>query len=193
MVTEEEAIRQLADADASARRQAADRLGAIGGMQAITPLVRALWDEDWGVRALAENALWQIWCRSGDEAVDLLLHDGIQALERKAYAEAVATFTEVVARAPEFAEGYNKRATTHYLMGAYAQAITDCEATIARNPVHFGAMSGEGLCCLALGKFKKARECFRRALAVNPNMPGVQQNLAAVEVALRAEGNGGDA
>lgn len=192
MTAEEEAINGLQARDPGARRQAADRLGAIGGSQAVGPLLQALRDEDWGVRALAEHSLWRIWCRSGDSAADALLQEGIQAMERKAWAEAVAKFTQVVERVPEFAEGYNKRATTYYLMGAYAQAIADCGATLARNPDHFGALSGQGLCHLALGELRKARDYFRRALAVNPNMPGVQQNLAAVERSIHAAGNGGD-
>jgi Flp pilus assembly protein TadD len=77
-------------------------------------------------------------------------------------------------------------------MGEYTQSIDDCEATVARNPYHFGALSGEGLCYLALRKLDKAQEFFRRALAVNPNMPGVAQNLAAVERSLLAGGNGSD-
>ena len=192
MTPEEDAIRQLHEQDSTARRQAADRLGAIGGASAVEPLVQALRDEDWGVRTIAEHSLWQIWCRSGDGTADALLQEGIGALERKAWAKAVATFTQVIERVPEFAEGYNKRATTYYLMGKYAQAIADCDATIARNPHHFGALSGEGLCYLALGQLRTARDCFRRALAVNPNMPGVEQNLAAAERALHASGNGFD-
>ncbi len=191
MTTEEDAIKQLQGGEMVARRQAADLLGVIGEEGAVEALVQALRDEDWGVRTIAEHSLWQIWCRSGDAAVDALLQQGIQALEREAWAEAVATFTQVIERAPEFAEGYNKRATAYYLMGEYAQSITDCEATVARNPHHFGALSGEGLCCLALGQLKRAQESFRKALAVNPNMPGVEQNLAATERSLQAGGNGG--
>lgn len=187
---EEEAINQLRDGEDTARRQAADLLGTIGSARAVEPLVHALRDEDWGVRTIAENALWQVWCRSGDAAVDALLQQGIHALEQKAWEEAVATFTMIIERAPGFAEGYNKRATTYYLMGQHAQAIADCEATIARNPYHFGALSGEGLCYLALGRLRKARDAFRSALAINPNMPGVAQNLVAVERSLRGDGNG---
>ena len=191
MTPEEDAIKQLQMGEVVARRQAADLLGAIGGTGAMEVLVRALRDEDWGVRTIVEHSLWQIWCRSGDAGVDALLQEGIQALEREALAEAVAMFTQVIEQAPEFAEGYNKRATVYYLMGEYAQSIADCEATVARNPYHFGALSGEGLCCLALGQLRKAQDLFRKALAVNPNMPEVERNLAGTERSVLAGGNGG--
>jgi tetratricopeptide (TPR) repeat protein len=189
-MTEEEALRLLRSGGAMERRQAADLLGQIGRSQAVEPLIHALRDEDWGVRVIAEQALWLIWCRSGDAGADALLREGMQAVEEKMWDVALAKFTQVIERAPDFAEGYNKRATTYYLMGEYEKSIADCEATIARNPVHFGALSGEGLCHLALGRFQKAREYFLRALEVNPNMPGVQQNLAALDRALRSRGNG---
>ncbi len=192
MTSEQQAIQQLREGDGTVRRQAADRLGEIGGAQCIEPLVQALRDEDWGVRTIAEHSLWSVWCRSGDAEVDGILQEGIRCLGRKAWEEAVAAFTRVIERAPDFAEAYNKRATTYYMMGKYPQAITDCEATVARNPYHFGALSGEGLCYLALGRLHKARDAFRRALAVNPNMPGVMENLAAVERSLRGAGNGSE-
>ena len=191
-MSEKDAIKQLQEGEMVKRRQAADRLGAIGGDTSVEPLVRALRDEDWGVRTIAEHSLRQIWSRSGDAAVDAMLQEGVRALEREAWTEAVATFTQVIERAPEFAEGYNKRATAYYLMGKYAESIADCEATVAKNPYHFGALSGEGLCCLALGQLQKAQEYFKRALAVNPNMPEVEQNLVATERSLHARGNGGD-
>lgn len=190
-MSEKEAIRQLQEGEMVARRQAADLLGGIGGATSVEPLVRALRDEDWGVRTIAEHSLWQIWSRSGDAVVDVKLQEGVQALKREAWTEAITIFTQVIEQAPEFAEGYNKRATAYYLAGEYTLSIADCEATVARNPYHFGALSGEGLCYLALGRLKKARKLFRKALGVNPNMPGVEQNLAATERSLHAGGNGG--
>lgn len=191
-MSEQDAIKQLQEGEMVERRQAADLLGAIGGDTSVEPLVKALRDEDWGVRTIAEHSLWQIWSRSGDAAVDAMLQEGVRALEREAWAEAIATFTQVIQRAPEFAEGYNKRATTYYLMGEYRRSIADCEATVARNPYHFGALSGEGLCCLALGQLRRARELFQKALAVNPNMPAIEQNLVVTERSLHAGGNGGE-
>lgn len=189
-MTEGEALRLLRLGGAMERRQAADLLGQIGGSRAVEPLIHALRDEDWGVRVIAEHALLLIWCRSGDSGVDALLREGVQAMEEKAWDVALEKFTQVIEGAPDFAEGYNKRATTYYLMGEYEKSIADCEATITRNPAHFGALSGEGLCHLALGRFQKAREYFLRALEVNPNMPGVQENLAAVDRTLRSRSNG---
>ena len=105
-----------------------------------------------------------MWIRSGVAEVDALLVEGVEAMERRDFGEAERIFTRIVARAPDFAEGWNKRATVRYLAENYEGAIADCEATLARKPYHFGALSGQGLCHVALGQHREAAALFRRAL-----------------------------
>ena len=81
--------------------------------------------------------------------------------------------------APDWAEAWNKRATARYLARDFAGAIRDCEATLARKPHHFGALSGQGLCHLALEQYAPAAALFRRALAVHPSLAPVRANLQA--------------
>ena len=75
----------------------------------------AIRGNDPALAAKAETALWQVWCRSGIREVDLLLRQGIEAIERQEPEEALALFTRIIERAPDFAEGWNKRATVRYL------------------------------------------------------------------------------
>ena len=100
-------------------------------------------------------------------------------MERRDFAGAVAIFTRLVDAAPDWAEAWNKRATARYLMRDFAGAILDCEATLARKPHHFGALSGQGLCHLALEQYAPAAALFRRALAVHPSLAAVRANLQA--------------
>ena len=151
--------------------------------------LRALHDENLETVAAAEAALWEMWCRSGHAAVDAELRAGIAQMERREFAEAAATFSRVIDRRPGFAEGWNKRATVRYLMEDYAGAIADCEETLARNRAHFGTLSGQGLCHMALGQPGEAAKCFRRALEVHPRLANARQNLAAAQ-SLLVQGNG---
>ena len=180
-----QAISTLQNGNTAERREAAEVLARFGDQRAAQPLAQALRDQDYLVREIAEQALWSIWHRSGRAEVDARLQEGIVEMQRRALAQAVDIFTEVVAMAPDFAEGYNKRATTYYLMQEYEKSIRDCEATLARNPVHFGALSGAGLNYLELRNFNKALEYFERAVAVNPNMPQIQQYIEAIKKFLR--------
>ena len=127
--------------------------------------------------ARAADALWQMWHRSGDPALDAMLRQGIDAMERRHIDQAEAVFTRLIQAAPAFAEGWNKRATARFLAKDYPGSIADCRETLARNPHHFGALSGQGLCHLALEQYKEAAELFRKALAVHPHLGGARANL----------------
>ena len=166
-----EALRALADVET--RRAAALWLGQKGLMDDAPALVQALRDQDPLVRASAEQALWQVWSRSGDDEVDGLLALGIEQMSAREGDAAVETFSRVIARRPDFAEGWNKRATVHYLLGAYAKSVAVCDEVLKRNPHHFGALSGYGMIYLQLDQPARALEYFERALAVNPNLSSV--------------------
>jgi tetratricopeptide (TPR) repeat protein len=125
----------------------------------------------------AAAILWQLWHQSGDAKLDALLRDGIAAMERQDLRAAEEIFSRLITTAPQFAEGWNKRATVRYLVKDYDGSIADCRETLARNPNHFGALSGQGLCHLALAEYAEAAALFRRALAVHPHLGGARQNL----------------
>lgn len=183
--TREALIQHLNEGNLERRRNAAGVLGDIGEGAAVPSLLDALKDEDEVVRTLAEHSLWAIWSRSGDPKIDALLQEGIHLVQSDRLDEAIDKFDEVVKGAPEFAEGFNWRARAYYLMGQYERAIADCEETIKRNPMHFGALSGEGFSYLELGKPEQALRFFERVLAINPNKPKIESLVKQLKEALR--------
>ena len=152
-------------------------LAETGVMADVPKLAAALRDDDPLVRKLAERAMWEVWSRSGDAAVDRLLASGIEQMSAREGELAVQTFTEVIRRRPDFAEGWNKRATVHYLMGEYQKSLADCDEVMKRNPYHFGALSGYGMIYLQLDQPAKALDYFQRALKVNPNLDSINQTV----------------
>ena len=148
-------------------------------------LVKRLRDDDPLVRGFAERALWQLWTRSGDAAIDRLMAEGIGQMQSGRHREAIATFSDIIRRKPAFAEGWNKRATVLYLAGDYQRSLRDCDEVIKRNRYHFGALSGYGQIYFHLEQHDKALAYWRRALDVNPNMPGVELNIQGVEEFLK--------
>jgi len=79
----------------------------------------------------------------GRSRLDSLLREGSRRSSAKILPTAAAVFTRLIEEAPTFAEGWNKRATVRYLAKDYSGAIADCRETLARNPNHFGALSGQ--------------------------------------------------
>ena len=184
-LTRGEALEAIAQPEASARLAGVERLGAIGRMPDAQRLLVRLADTDEKVRAYAVAAMWQIWSRSGDPAIDKLFARGLEQMQSMAFTEALATLNTVVQRKPDFAEGWNKRATLYFLMGEYDKSLKDCDEVLKRNKHHFGAMSGAGQIHMQLGNPKKALEFFRRAVDVNPNLDGPAQMIPLLEQHLR--------
>lgn len=137
----------------------------------------ALRGDDPAEAGRAAAGLWQMWHQSGDPELDAVLRQGIDAIERQELQASDEIFSRLIRAAPGFAEGWNKRATVRYLARDYVGSIADCRETLARNPSHFGALSGQGLCHLALGEYQEAADLFRRALTVHPHLGGARANL----------------
>ena len=183
--TRQEALAALTSGDAATRATGVVWIAQHGAAADSGPLYERLRDEQPMVRSLAEQALWMLWSRSGDEAVDRLLERGVDEMQAGRHADAIATFSEVIRRKPAFAEGWNKRATALYLAGEYQRSLADCAEVIKRNPRHFGALSGAGLVNLELEQQRQALAWFRRALEVNPNMGSIEAEARRLEELLR--------
>jgi tetratricopeptide (TPR) repeat protein len=179
------ALEVLRQGTATEKLKALELLARLGEMSVMPALVQAMRDEDARVRDAAQNVMWAIWLRSGDDDIDTLMAEGEQLMEQEEYAEAVEIFDQIIARAPQFAEGYNKRATVYYLMQAYDKSIADIHRTLELNPVHFGALSGMGLCYLGLEEPRQALGWFERAVAVNPNLDSIQHYIQQIREFLR--------
>ena len=179
-LTRDQALKQLSSNSADLRGAAVRRLGEVGRFADSNLLVKRLSDEDEDTREAAEAALWAVWSRSGDARVDALFKKGVNQMNSAGAEEAIATFTEVIRIKPDFAEGWNKRATVLFFQKRYTESLADCDEVIKRNPYHFGALSGYGQIYSQLKEWDKALEYFERALAVNPNMTGVAVNIEAL-------------
>ena len=183
VLAREAALQALKSPDVAERERGVVGLARNGRLADAPALVAALRDRDESVREAAEQALWIVWSRSGNAQVDKLFARGLEEMNGGRFDDGIATFTRVIELAPEFAEGWNKRATLYFITGEYRKSLADCDQVMKRNPAHFGALAGYGQIYLRLDDPEKALEYFKRALAVNPNMESVE---AAVQVLERA-------
>lgn len=127
-----------------------------------------------------ERQIWEIWLEPSDPAVQTLMEYGVTAMERGEYGVALETFDKMVVLAPEFAEGWNKRATVHYLLGNLNESLADIDATLELEPHHFGALAGRGLVYVKLGDYEQALSAFEDALEVSPQSAGPLANAKAL-------------
>ena len=180
-----EALAALDDPQTEKRAEGVVWLANHGRIDDQPLLLKRLHDESAFVREFAEQGLWLLWARSGEAEIDRLMGVGVDQMQAGRHREAVATFSDVIRRKPDFAEGWNKRATVHYLAGDYRKSLADCAEVVKRNPAHFGALSGYGQVYFQLEEYEKALQWWRRALEVNPNMTGVEINIKGTEELLK--------
>ena len=131
-----------------------------------------------------ETQIWALWFDSGSEEIDQMLRAGDIALSTGSFDRSYALLNGVIERRPDLSEGWNRRATLRYLMGDYEGSIADIDETLKREPRHFGALSGLGLCHLALGNEEEALAALERALIHNPHMAGVKQRVEKLRTLL---------
>ncbi len=128
-----------------------------------------------------EDRILEIWSQSGSDAMDLLLERGRKSLEDGDFPKAIEHFSALIDHAPDFAEGYNMRATAYFLMGKYGLSIGDVQRTLALNPRHFGALSGLGIMLEEIGDKPHALEAFKAAQALHPFHDDVNDAIKRLE------------
>ena len=176
-----EALSGLASADDLNRVQAVAWIAGNGSGEDSKLLLERLSDDSPAVREVAEQGLWVLWTRSGDEEIDALMLKGVVELQSGQLFDSITTFSEVVRKKPDFAEGWNKRATALFLAGELKKSLSDCDEVIKRNPDHFGALAGFGQIYFQQEQYAKAIQSWKRALQINPNMPALKRNIKAAE------------
>lgn len=183
----EAALTTLENSSVEVRANAAARLGEVGTMEDIAALLNSLRDDQETVRNNAEQSIWKIWARSGDANVDRLYARGIREMNEGSFARAISTFSEIIKLKPDFAEGWNKRATLYFMTEQYDKSLEDCDEVMKRNPYHFGALSGYGHIHVEFRLYEQAIEYFQKALKINPNMGSVVRLIQRIEQLIKEQ------
>jgi tetratricopeptide (TPR) repeat protein len=119
---------------------------------------------------LVESRIWALWLASGSDTADLLMTRVKTAADGKDLNLAIELLSAVIELRPDYVEAWNRRATIHFTNKDYGASLADIRQVLAREPRHFGALSGLGIIMQELGEEKLALEAFRKALAVNPHL-----------------------
>jgi tetratricopeptide (TPR) repeat protein len=147
----------------------------------LAELFAALRDADGEAVAALELKIIQEWSRSGSASVDLLLDRGRKAMEAEDWDLAIEHLSALIDHAPEFAEGWNARATAYYRAGRFGESLADIRQTLALNPRHFGALSGLGIIMEELGREDAALAAWQAVETLSPNRPELAETIARLE------------
>ena len=115
------------------------------------------------------SSIWDIWHETNDPLIEADFYRGLESMRTGDLMMAIAFFTRVIDKNPNFAEGWNKRATVYYMLGKFDASMMDIHETLKLEPRHFGAMDGMGLIFIHLEQFDKAIEIYDQMLKIFPN------------------------
>jgi tetratricopeptide (TPR) repeat protein len=132
-----------------------------------------------------EDKIWEIWSMTGDHKLDQLMVTSSEAMQRGDYKGALLDIDQILHAKPDFAEGWNKRATVYYLMGDFAHSLEDIDRTLELEPRHIGALSGLGLVNIRMEREEAAADAFERVLNIDPQSVSAKNNLAIVKDILK--------
>jgi len=132
--------------------------------------------------------IWGEWQTSDSKSVDLLTGWARAALDKHQFGKAMDLLDQVIVLRPQYAEGYNQRATLHFILKNYGKSVADIERTLALEPRHYGALSGLAAILEILGNKKNALSAWYRALEVYPAMTNAQNAVARLEEELAGSG-----
>ena len=125
-------------------------------------------ESDNQIKEITSN-IWDIWHETNDPSIEADFYRGLESMRIGDLLMAIAFFTRVIDKNPNFAEGWNKRATVYYMLGKFDASMMDIHETLKLEPRHFGAMDGMGLIFIHLEQFDKAIDIYDQMLKIFPN------------------------
>jgi tetratricopeptide (TPR) repeat protein len=144
-------------------------------------------DDEESAKAIAD-AIERVWVHSGSATIDLLMERSIKAMNEKKVDLALKLLDSVVELAPDFTEGWNRRAYVYFVQNDIERALGDLRRTLALDPHHFKALDGLAQILREIGQKKAALEAFKELIDVHPYWSGAKQAIEELEREVEGQG-----
>jgi tetratricopeptide (TPR) repeat protein len=127
-----------------------------------------------------EARIWAIWIHTPSDTAALLMTRAKTAVDAQKIDVAIKLLDSVIKLRPDYIEAWNRRATLYYMQNDYGRALADIQQVLIREPRHFGALAGLGMIMQEIGDDKRALDAYRKALAVNPYLDKIPEQVKAL-------------
>ena len=129
-----------------------------------------------------EIKIWNIWStHPTQEKLTQSLARGSDLMSKGKLVSAYKIFSAIIKSEPNWAEGWNKRATVLYLMGRYQDSLNDIDEVLKRETRHFGALSGQGLVQIKLENYEEAIKSYQAAQKIYPSIKAAKIMIPQLE------------
>ena len=140
-------------------------------------LFRALQQSDNLIKISSiQNKIWLHW-HEGSRALQPIFDQGMRALHLGQPQTAIDQFTRVIEAIPQFAEGWNRRATAYFMVGDFEASLRDIQQTLALEPRHFGALSGLSMILENTLQYDKAIQAENSLLELMPENVLIKERI----------------
>ena len=130
--------------------------------------------------SLILSKIWDIWSIAENQKTQIIFNDANQLMDRGKFDNAIELFSKVIDESPNFAEGWNKRATVYFLLGDLNKSISDIKETLSLEPRHFGALDGLAEIYLIKDDLLAAAATYKRILEIIPSSKKSQERLKLI-------------
>lgn len=133
-----------------------------------------------------ENRITALFESSNSATVNILMQRAATTLKMDDVDTTRKLVYAITTIAPNYAEGWHRRAILEEAANDDADALVSLQKTIALNPRQFEALAEMGRILEDYGDGKAALASYRKALALDPHMEGIDKHAA--ELAREVEG-----
>ncbi|OKO72234.1 tetratricopeptide repeat protein [Bradyrhizobium sp. AS23.2] len=127
-----------------------------------------------------EARIWAIWLQTPSDTAALLMERARTAVDAQKIDIAIKLLDAIIKLRPDYIEAWNRRATLYYMQNDYGRSLADIQQVLIREPRHFGALAGLGMIMQEVGDEKRALAAYRKALAVNPHLDKIPEQVKAL-------------
>lgn len=123
------------------------------------------------------DTIERVWLTSGSDTVATLMERAMQAAGHQRNDLALQLLSAVVDLAPDYAEGWNRRAYVFYTEGDYERSLGDLRRVLALDPNHYKALDGLGQIMRQLDRKAQALQAYEKLQMVHPYWPNIQTTV----------------
>jgi tetratricopeptide (TPR) repeat protein len=134
-----------------------------------------------------EDQIGLFFMQSGSPSIDLLMARATAALAGGDKNSSRKIFDAVTKIAPNFAEGWHSRAALQIAANDNEGAMLSLQRTINLNPRQFRALSELADMLEDFGDKAGALKLYRRALALDPKLEGIDRHVKVLEDAVEGQ------
>lgn len=144
--------------------------------------------EDAALATKVMSTIERIWRLPGGDTVNLLIDRATEAANTNNPDLALKLLDNAVELAPDYAEGFSRRAFVYYMKGDTERAVGDLRRVLALEPNHFKALEGLAKILQESGQKKGALQALETLHKINPTASQVQTSIDNLKKEIEGQG-----